>query len=115
MNIGRILPTEAAAILNVSPQFVRVAMQQGKLPIGTAVQMSSIWTYHISEKLLADYSGKDIQADGTAPAAGHCRPPAETDVLPTGAGTGWAPVLAGVSMGCGMVEFWMLLLVAGTS
>jgi hypothetical protein len=47
MNIGRILPTEAAAILNVSPQFVRVAMQQGKLPIGTAVQMSSIWTYHI--------------------------------------------------------------------
>lgn len=41
MNIGRILPTEAAAILNVSPQFVRVAMQQGKLPIGTAVQMSS--------------------------------------------------------------------------
>lgn len=33
MDIGRILPTEAAAILNVSPQFVRVAMQQGKLPI----------------------------------------------------------------------------------
>lgn len=30
MDIGRILPTEAAAILNVSPQFVRVAMQQGK-------------------------------------------------------------------------------------
>ena len=29
MDIGRILPTEAAAILNVSPQFVRVAMQQG--------------------------------------------------------------------------------------
>ncbi len=60
MEIGRILPTEAAEILNVSPQFVRVAMQQGKLPIGTAVQMSSIWTYHISEKLLADYCGKDI-------------------------------------------------------
>lgn len=40
-----------------------IAMQQGKLPIGTAVQMSSIWTYHISEKLLADYSGKDIQAE----------------------------------------------------
>ena len=38
MNIGRILPTEAAAILNVSPQFVRVAMQQGKLPIGTVIE-----------------------------------------------------------------------------
>ena len=61
MNIGRILPTEAAAILNVSPQFVRVAMQQGKLPI--AVQMSSIWTYHISGKLLADYSGKNIEKE----------------------------------------------------
>lgn len=63
MEIGRILPTEAATILNVSPQFVRIAMQQGKLPIGTAVQMSSIWTYHISEKLLADYSGKDIEKE----------------------------------------------------
>ena len=48
MEVGRILPTEAAVILNVSPQFIRIAMQQGKLPIGTAVQMSSIWTYHIS-------------------------------------------------------------------
>nr|DAK93938.1 MAG TPA: Pyocin activator protein PrtN [Caudoviricetes sp.] len=63
MEVGRILTREAAAILNVSPQFVRVAMQQGKLPIGTAVQMSSIWTYHISEKLLADYTGKDIEKE----------------------------------------------------
>lgn len=63
MEIGRILPTEAAAILNVSPQFVRIAMQQGKLPIGTAVQMSSIWTYHISEKLLQEYSGKNIEQE----------------------------------------------------
>lgn len=63
MEVGRILPTEAAKIINASPQFVRVAMQQGKLPIGTAVKMSSIWTYNISEKLLADYSGKDIEKE----------------------------------------------------
>lgn len=63
MDIGRILPTEAAKILNVSPQFVRVAMQQEKLPIGTAIKMSSEWTYHISEKLLQEYSGKDIQTE----------------------------------------------------
>lgn len=63
MEIGRILPVEAAEILNVSPQFIRVAMQQGKLPIGTAVQMSSKWTYHISGKLLADYSGKDVEKE----------------------------------------------------
>ncbi len=63
MEIGRILPTEAAMILNVSPQFIRVGMQQGKLPIGTAIKMSSIWTYHISEKLLQEYSGKDIEQE----------------------------------------------------
>lgn len=63
MNIGRIRPTEAAIILKVSPQFIRVAMQQGKLPIGTAVKMSTMWTYHISEKLLAEYTGMDIEEE----------------------------------------------------
>lgn len=71
MKIGRILPTEAAAILNVSPQFVRIAMQREKLPIGTAVQMSSVWTYHISEKLLAEYSGKDIEKELERIRGGH--------------------------------------------
>ena len=61
MEVGKILPVEAAAILHASPQFVRVAMQQEKLPIGTAIKMSSIWTYNISEKLLAEYSGKNIR------------------------------------------------------
>lgn len=41
MNTGKILPVEAAEILNTSPQFVRVAMQQGKLPIGIAIKMST--------------------------------------------------------------------------
>ena len=48
MNTGKILPVEAAEILNTSPQFVRVAMQQGKLPIGIAIKMSTKWTYNIS-------------------------------------------------------------------
>lgn len=56
----RITTVEAASILCVSPQFVRVAMQQGKLNIGTCIKMSSVWTYHISEKLLGEYCGKDI-------------------------------------------------------
>lgn len=59
----KIRPEDAAIIIGASPQFVRIAMQQGKLPIGTAIKMSSIWTYNISEKLLADYSGKDIGAE----------------------------------------------------
>lgn len=63
MNIGKITTVEAAVIINASPQFVRVAMQREKLPIGTAIKMSSIWTYNISAKLLADYSGKDVEAE----------------------------------------------------
>ena len=49
---------EAAEILGVSQQFVRIGLQQGTLPIGTAVKMSSRWTYHISPKLLEEYVGQ---------------------------------------------------------
>lgn len=48
---------DAASILGVSQQFVRVGLQREKLPIGTAVKMSSKWTYHISPKLLEEYVG----------------------------------------------------------
>lgn len=60
MDIGKIKVTEAAAILHVSQQYVRIGLQRGVLPIGTAIKMSSKWTYNISPKLLADYSGADI-------------------------------------------------------
>lgn len=63
MGIGRIKVAEAAAILHVSQQFVRVAMQQGVLPIGVAVKMSSHWTYQISPQKLADYTGADIESE----------------------------------------------------
>lgn len=49
---------EAAKILGKSPQFVRIGLQRGILPIGTAVKMSSRWTYHISEKQLREYAGE---------------------------------------------------------
>lgn len=52
---------EAAEILGKSEQFVRIGLQRGLLPIGTAVKMSSIWTYHISPKLLEDYTGVKIK------------------------------------------------------
>lgn len=61
--MAKITTVEAAAIINASPQYVRVAMQRGVLPIGTAVKMSSIWTYNISPKLLEDYSGKNIEKE----------------------------------------------------
>lgn len=55
----KILTAEAATIIGTSPQFVRIAMQQGKLNIGTAVKMSSRWTYNISPTSPGD-SGTQI-------------------------------------------------------
>ena len=54
---------EAAAIIGASPQFVRVAMQQGALNIGSCVKMSSIWTYNISRDRLAEYVGRNIDGE----------------------------------------------------
>lgn len=48
---------EAARAMGKSPQFVRIGLQRGLLPIGTAIKMTTIWTYHISPKLLKDYIG----------------------------------------------------------
>ena len=44
MNTGKILPVEAAEILNTSTK-------------------STKWTYKISGKLLAEYSGKDVEKE----------------------------------------------------
>lgn len=48
---------EVAEIMGKSQQFVRVGLQRGLLPFGTAVKMSSIWTYYISPKQFHDYVG----------------------------------------------------------
>lgn len=65
MKKKRITTYEAGEIIGSSAQFVRAAMQQGKLPIGVAIKMpnSPTWTYNISEKLLAEYTGKDIEKE----------------------------------------------------
>lgn len=54
----RVKIKDAAALLGVSEHFVRLGMQRGELPIGSAVKMSSRWTYHISPHLLEQYTGK---------------------------------------------------------
>lgn len=54
---------EAAKILGVSKEFIRAGLQYERLPIGTAVKMSSRWTYHISDKLLYEYIGKTKKVD----------------------------------------------------
>lgn len=51
---------EAARILGVSPQFIRLGLQQERLPIGTAVKTSdNRWTYDVREHLLKKYMGED--------------------------------------------------------
>lgn len=54
----RVKVAEAAKLLGVSQQYVRVSMQRGTLPIGSCVKLSSVWTYHISPHLLEQYIGK---------------------------------------------------------
>jgi len=53
----RITVKDAAQMMGVSEQFVRIGMQRGKLPIGTCVKMSSKWTYYISKPLLEQFVG----------------------------------------------------------
>lgn len=48
-----------ADMLGKSQQFVRIGLQQQRFPIGSAVKMSSEWTYHISYELLKNYIGKE--------------------------------------------------------
>lgn len=50
---------DAAKLLNVSPQFVRAGLRSGALPFGTAVKMSSQYTYHIPKARLLEYIGGD--------------------------------------------------------
>lgn len=59
----KITVTEAAKILDASPEYIRYALRQGMIPIGSAAKMSSRWTYHISPKLLAVYSGADVEKE----------------------------------------------------
>ena len=54
----RIKVSEAAKMLGVSEQYVRIGLQRGTLPIGSCVKMSSVWTYHISKKKLNEYLGE---------------------------------------------------------
>lgn len=53
---------EAAAIMGVTPQFLRMGLRHGKFPFGTAVKFSQ-WSYYINaERFYAYMAGKDIQA-----------------------------------------------------
>ncbi len=59
--ITRISTATAARVIDKAEDFIRFGLQQNRLPFGTAVQTGpKRWSYHISPKLLADYSGLTV-------------------------------------------------------
>lgn len=59
----RITVAEAAKRLEVSAEYVRAGLRDGRLPIGSAVKRDSRWTYHVSPYLLDAYIGKEKTDD----------------------------------------------------
>jgi hypothetical protein len=57
--VEKITIKKAADILDCSEQFLRVALQQGKLPFGTAVKMSKHnFTYYINPNQFYSFIGQ---------------------------------------------------------
>lgn len=52
---------DAAKVMGVSQQFIRIGMQRGLLPIGAAVKLRSRWAYYISPELLERFTGKKTE------------------------------------------------------
>lgn len=59
--VQKITVAQAAEVLGKSQMYIRLCLRNGTLPIGSAVKGSSVWTYHISPKLLRDYIGNDFE------------------------------------------------------
>lgn len=48
---------KAAEMMGKSEQFIRIGLRNNRLPFGTAVKLSTQWTYHISPQLFYEYLG----------------------------------------------------------
>ena len=64
---GRNVPVIVAAkIMGKSPQFVRIGLQRGILPIGRAMKTNDHneqYDYYISPKLLTEFTGCDMDVE----------------------------------------------------
>lgn len=60
MKPNRLSVKEAAHLMGVSEQFLRIGLQQGKFPFGTAVKTSSKWSYYIGTTQFLRYIGAEI-------------------------------------------------------
>lgn len=55
--MNRMTVADAAKLMNVTQQFVRIGLQTGRLPFGYAVKMSGQYTYFISPEKFTEYTG----------------------------------------------------------
>ena len=55
---------DAAKLMGVSEQFIRIGLQRNTLPIGHAVKLKQ-WVYYISRPMLEQYTGKKIPPAAT--------------------------------------------------
>ena len=55
--INQISVKAASKLMGKSEQFLRVGLRNDRFPFGTAVKLSSHWTYYISPKLFYEYIG----------------------------------------------------------
>jgi len=55
---NKITIKQASEIMGKCQQFIRVGLQRGLLPFGTAVKLHSRWNYYISPKLFYEYVGE---------------------------------------------------------
>ena len=58
---NRISVEHAAELLGVSPQFIRIGLQQGILKFGMAVKMSRQWTYVITKQKFEEATGIKVE------------------------------------------------------
>jgi len=56
-NIFNLKVEDAARLMGRSGQYVRIGLQRGILPFGTAIKMGSKWTYYISPHRFREYTG----------------------------------------------------------
>lgn len=57
---NRLTVQRAAELMQVSPQFIRVGLQRGRLPFGYAVKNKSKWWYFISAQKFTEATGIKI-------------------------------------------------------
>jgi hypothetical protein len=55
---------KAAELMGVTPQFIRIGLQNKQLPFGYAVQMSrNRFTYFISKSKFTEYTGIEVPGE----------------------------------------------------